>query len=229
MSDSFPLLVLADDRETVSNVPDILRKLPGIELQFGRLLVGDYEVDRRCVFERKTVTDFASSIVDGRLFIQAQRLARLNEPSAIILEGRAGELSKTGVSRESIQGALISLSLIYHLPVLRTLDPVETARLIVYAAHQLRRHESDAGCRYGRRPKRRRRMQLQVLQALPGIGPVRAELLLDRFGSVEAVMTASLERLAEVEGLGKKRAEAIREVLGEITSRDSVSLNHTSA
>jgi len=105
--------------------------------------------------------------------------------------------------------------LIYHLPVLRALDASETARLILYAGNQLRRHEWAPGCRYGKRPKRKRRLQLHVLQGLPGIGPTRAELLLNLFGSVEAVMTASLERLERVEGLGKKRAEAIRQVLRE--------------
>ena len=212
---SAPLIVLADHREAASPVPQALQQLPAIELKFTRLPVGDYDVDRRCVFERKTVSDFATSIVDGRLFIQAQKLAQLSQPSAILLEGRTGDLSKIGMSRESLQGAMISLSLIYHLPVLRAVDPFETARLIVYAGHQLRRHEWDLGCRYGKRPKRRRRLQLHILQGLPGIGPTRAELLLNNFGSVEAVMTASLERLEQIEGLGKKRAEAIRKILRE--------------
>jgi ERCC4-type nuclease len=207
-------MILADDREATGPVPQALRQLPAIELQFSRLAVGDYEVDHACVFERKTVVDFAGSIADGRLFIQAQKLAQLSQPSAIILEGRLGDLAKTGMSRESLQGGMISLSLIFHLPVLRALDPAETARLIVYAGHQLRRHEWDPGGRYGKRPKRKRRLQLHILQGLPGIGPTRAELLLNAFGSVEAVMTASIERLEQVDGLGKKRAEAIRDILG---------------
>jgi DNA excision repair protein ERCC-4 len=221
-----PLMVLADYREAASPVPSALEQMPCIQLAFKHLPVGDYEVDRRCVFERKTLSDFAASIADGRLFIQAQRLAQLNLPTAILLEGGTGDLAKIGMSRECLQGAMISLSLVYHLPVLRALDPAETARLLVYAGYQLRRHECGPGCRYGKRPKRKRRLQLHILQGLPGIGPTRAELLLKSFGSVEAVMTASLECLEAVEGLGKKRAEAIRQVLGEAAPAYRISDRH---
>jgi len=48
---------------------------------------------------------------------------------------------------------------------------------------------------------------------LPGVGPTRAEQLLQAFGSVQAVMTADLEHLVQIEGLGAKRATAIREIL----------------
>jgi DNA excision repair protein ERCC-4 len=208
-------LIIADHREAASPVPAALRGLPGIDLQFKRLPVGDYLVDGRCVFERKTLQDFAGSIVDGRLFVQAKRLANLAEPAAIILEGRTADLAATKMRRESLQGALISLSLIYHLPVLRALEPDETARLMVYAAQQLRRHEGPGGFHYGRRPKRVRRIQLRLLQGLPGIGPMRASQLLETFGTVERVMTASLEELEQVEGIGSKTATAIREVLQE--------------
>src|SRR5258708_7837921 len=119
MADASPLLIVADDREAASPVPQALKLILGIELEFRRLSAGDYEVEHRCVFERKTVVDFARSIADGRLFVQAQKLATLREPTAIILEGRASDLAGTHMSRESLLGAMVSLSLIFHLPVLR--------------------------------------------------------------------------------------------------------------
>ncbi len=211
-----PLLrIIADHREAASPVPATLQALPGIDLQFRWLPVGDYLVDGRCVFERKTVRDFAASIVDGRLFVQARKLASLAQPTAIILEGRAADLAATNLRREALQGAMISLSLIYHLPVLRALDPAETARLMLYSAQQMRRHESAAGCHYGRRPKRKKRMQLRLLQGLPGVGPARANQLLVTFGTVERALTATLEELEKVEGIGSKTAAAIRDVLQE--------------
>lgn len=209
------LLILADDREAASPVPEILRKIPGVEVSLQRLPVGDYELKHRCVFERKTMPDFAASIVDGRLFTQAQRLARLELPAVIILEGRGRQLAEVNVRREALQGAMISLGLIFHLPVLRSLDANETAHLLVYSARQLQRQEWTSGIRYGRRPKQRRRLQLQILQALPGIGPAKAQLLLERFGSVQAVMAAALETLQQVEGIGPKIAAGIRYVLNE--------------
>lgn len=193
---------------------------------FKRLPIGDYVVDGRCVFERKTVVDFAASIMDGRLFAQATRLVSLTQPAALILEGRSSDLAASQMRRESLQGAMVSLSLIFHLPVLRALDANETARLMIYAAQQIQRHEWDNGAVHGRKPKRKRRMQLRILQGLPGIGPSRAEQLLESFGTVEAVMMASQERLENVEGIGSKTAAAIRDVLQEaaVTYRTSVGI-----
>ena len=54
-----------------------------------------------------------------------------------------------------------------------------------------------------------------MLQSLPGIGPERAELLLARLGSVQAVMDADSELLQTVDGIGETTAAAIRSVLQE--------------
>jgi len=50
---------------------------------------------------------------------------------------------------------------------------------------------------------------LHILQGIPGVGPERACTLLDRFGSVEAVLTASMEELLSIKGIGKKSVDAI--------------------
>ena len=64
--------------------------------------------------------------------------------------------------------------------------------------------------RPGYRPKRKRARQLFLLQGLPGVGPARAARLLERFGSVQAVVTASADDLATVDGIGEKTAERMR-------------------
>ena len=115
--------------------------------------------------------------------------------------------------REALLGAVVSLTLIFDLPVLRSRDPAESARLLIYAAQQLRRDASDALPRRGKRPKGKRRIQLRVLQGLPGIGPDRAAALLERFGNVQAVMTATPEALVGVDGIGEKIAWRIRAAL----------------
>lgn len=56
----------------------------------------------------------------------------------------------------------------------------------------------------------KRKTQLHILQELPGIGPERALTLLERFGSIEAVLTASAKELAMVKGIGKHTAKSIQ-------------------
>jgi ERCC4-type nuclease len=52
-----------------------------------------------------------------------------------------------------------------------------------------------------------------MLQGFPGIGPHLAKRLLNHFGSVAAVLSASSETLKGVKGVGRATAETIREVL----------------
>jgi ERCC4-type nuclease len=209
------VVVVVDDREQHAGVVVALRQISGIDVRVERLKSGDYIVEDQCVFERKTLQDFAASIVDGRLFRQSRRLVNACPFSALILEGRTRDLSACQISREALQGAMVSLSLIYRLPILRSFDPVETAHLLVYAGRQMQQHDGVVGFRAGRRPKSRRRRQLHVLQALPGLGPERASSLLETFGTVQAVMTANLEALQVVKGIGAKTAAGIRDVLRE--------------
>jgi ERCC4-type nuclease len=203
------LRVVADDRESGSGVVQALAAIPGVDVRVARLARGDFEVDGRCLFERKTIVDFAASIKDGRLFRQAWRLKASGSPGALIIEGRGTDLAATGMGREALQGALITLALVFDLPVLRSLDAGETARLLLYAGQQLRRQSLAAVTAHGRRPKRRRRIQLRMLQALPGIGPLRAGQLLEHFGSVQRVVSANASELEVVSGIGPRTAEAI--------------------
>jgi ERCC4-type nuclease len=184
-------------------------------LEIGHLTVGDYEVGGRCLIERKRVVDFATSLIDGRLFRQAYRLRGTGWACAVILEGRLADLGEVGVSRESLQGAMISLSLSYQIPVFRALDAEEAARLLVYAGHQLGRDEAGHPPKPARRCTQRRRAQLWLLQSLPGIGPKRAGALLDQFGSVAAVLNAPMEALVRVPGLGESVAAKVRWVAGD--------------
>ncbi|MEK6776431.1 MAG: ERCC4 domain-containing protein [bacterium] len=207
--------VVIDDRESRSGLLHILRSLKEVDVSVRRLSLGDYEVDGKFLFERKTMSDFVVSIRDGRLFQQAARLAASDKRCALILEGRGRDLAESGMRREAIQGALMSVSLFFGIPVFRSLEPEESARLFCYAARQGRRFATGALPRRGRRPQGKRRRQLAILQELPGIGPSRAAQLLEVFGNVEGVMTAGLEDLSSASGIGKKTAESIRWVMKE--------------
>jgi ERCC4-type nuclease len=207
--------IVADDRENAAGVIAALRLLAGVEVEVRRLEVGDYGVDGRFAVERKTLRDFAQSLLDGRLFAQAARLAVGSARGVIVLEGTAADLGASRMSRESLQGALITLSVFQGLAVLRARDATETAQLLVFLARQAARAANDALPRPGYRPKRKRARQLFILQGLPGVGPERAARLLERFGSVERVSAASAEDLAGVDGIGETTAENIRWALGE--------------
>lgn len=210
-----PNHITADDRECKSKVIMSLLEMENVDIRIRRLPVGDYQIGRRVIVERKTLKDFAISIVDGRLFKQMIRLTNSTSKGVLILEGTAADTVDLKITRESMQGALITVSLILGIPVLRSKNPSETAKLIVYIGHQLESMTRGGMQRHGYRPKGNRKRQMFILQGLPGIGPEKAGRLLDRFGSVEATISASSDELQTVEGIGKSIADRIRWVVSE--------------
>ncbi|MEA3277106.1 MAG: ERCC4 domain-containing protein [Pseudomonadota bacterium] len=207
---SQPISILVDDRDVQSGIVDILRERDDVSVDIQRLPLGDYLIDEHLLVERKTLVDLVASIKDGRLFGQGCRLASSPLWTALILEGTSKDLAQSHMRREAIQGALITLTLFLGIPLLRSQSPRETVQLLLFAARQGRAVATGALPRPGRRPRGKARTQSRVLQGLPGVGPERAKRLLERFGSLEAVMLAEASELAAVPGIGKGTAEGIR-------------------
>jgi ERCC4-type nuclease len=210
--------ITADDREHKSEVIESLMGIEDVDVNISRLSMGDYQVDNRLIVERKTLKDFAVSIIDGRLFKQMICLANSKSEGVLILEGTVGDTAELGMTREAMQGALITVSLILGIPVLRSKDPSETAKLMVYIGRQIESMAMGGVHRHGYRPKNKRKRQLFILQGLPGVGQERAGRLLDRFGSIEAAISASSSELQSVDGIGKNVAEKIKWTVSERVS-----------
>jgi ERCC4-type nuclease len=208
--------IVVDHREKASGVVERLMSCEGVSVVMRQLAVGDYCVDGTVLFERKGAADFAKSLVDGRLFRQASLMTLTEFRPAYLIEGSAAEWVSLGVKREAIQGALITLSLIFDIPVFRATDSGESATLLVFAGRQLARLKDPnySVFRHGK-GKRRRTRQLQIVQSLPGVGPTRADRMLLRFGSVRACFEASMEELTEIDGFGPQRSKAICKLLDE--------------
>jgi len=211
--------IIADHREQKAGVIEALQTFPDVSISIQHLSLGDYQIDQKLLFERKTLVDLTVSIKDGRLFRQACQLASFPLRSVYILEGTAKDLLKSEMRREAIQGALITLSVLLGIPILRAKDVFETARLMLYTAKQVQAIATGSLVRPGVRPKGKRKNQLFLLQGLPGVGPARAQRLLDSFGSVEAVMTATVQELQSIEGIGSTTAKAIRWVVNASTAQ----------
>src|SRR5690606_30341369 len=64
-----------------------------------------------------------------------------------------------------------------------------------------------------RRMKDKYKRQLYVLQGFPGIGPGRARLLLEEFGSLKAVFDALAGDCRSIPGIGEKTIRQTRQVM----------------
>jgi Fanconi anemia group M protein len=180
----------------------------GAEVSVSSLCAGDFICSDRVAIERKTRADFESSVIDGRLFDQLSRLSSSYPRTILIVEGKEG----TGaLKKPSLLGAYSSVITDYGAGIFFTASPKSTSELI----YAIARHEQlieKRPIRVCGKPKGKTLTQNQraIVEMLPLVGPKMARSLLDNFGTVENVFHASEEELLKVEGMGKKKAKAIR-------------------
>jgi ERCC4-type nuclease len=209
------LTLTADAQERVSQVPALLAEMRDLDVVVATLACGDYTIGDALGIERKTGSDLGRSIIDGRLFRQIGGLRRSFRRPILLVEGLSDGAAAAGVPWPAVRGALVSVSVCFGVPVLRAKDEKESAALIATAARQLGEPFDIAYVRPGYRPTGWRKRALYILQGLPGVGPQRARALLQRFGSVAAVVAADTPALAQVFGIGSGVAGSIREAVGD--------------
>lgn len=211
--------IIMDNRESNETLKDALLRNSIVTLKTGTLKAGDFLINNLLLVERKTLKDLVVSVKDGRIFQQAAKLASSSKYTMIILEGTSRDIQSLKMKREAIQGTLICLSLKFRIPIIRSVSPEETAKLLIVAFQQIinnkpyKRNNSYRPGPFKRNNKRKH--QIFMLQGLPGIGPVRAKLLLEKFGTLNAVFNASLTELKQTGGIGNYVAKKIISVLNE--------------
>jgi len=200
--------ILIDYREKQSLVPSELISL-GLEIEFRELKVADFIV-RNVAIERKTVSDFISSMINKRLLRQLEELQQY-EKKLLIIEGiNEQELySDDNLERihpNSIRGFLLTILLRHNIPILFTKDYKDTAKFINLMAIKKEQEMSTRAVKKSRNKKE----QIQyILEGFPGIGPKSAKKLLQQFQSIKNITNASEKELEKIIG---KKANTLKEI-----------------
>ena len=202
-------LIAVDTRE--DSIFQELLESHGAEVQISPLPVGDFICSDRTVIERKTRSDFESSVIDGRLFDQLSRLSSSYSRVILVVEGT--ESSGT-LQKASLLGAYSSVLTDYGAGIFFTRSPESTSELI-YAIAKHEQLMEKRPLRISGKPKGKTlsKNQIAIVEMLPLVGPKMARTLLENFGTVENLFNASEEDLLQIEGLGKKKANVIRRAL----------------
>ncbi len=203
--------ITADYRERPSGIIELLIRA-GIDVAVQKISYGDYIINNRITIERKTASDFVASIIDGRLFKQAAGLKTNTKLPLLLIEGNPFR-TDIDINRSSVRGAMLTIQTIFYLPIVYSRSSNDSVQMMQNIARQIEKNADDMPLRGGYRPRKLASRQLYILQGLPGIGPQLAKRLLKRFGSVSSALTASVEKLNTVEGIGPVTAEKIKEVL----------------
>ncbi|MBN2252183.1 MAG: hypothetical protein JW701_00695 [Kosmotogaceae bacterium] len=202
-------MVISDYRE--KEIIDDLKSF-GAHVNKTSLPVGDFVCSDRVVVERKDHSDFIASIIDGRIFEQAERMKESYEKPIFIIEGN----SNRDISINSLKGAIAVLAIDHGSSVISTKNPKDTALTIFWLAKK-EQHSANRKVvvRGNKKSKDENLLKEQIVCSLPGVSTVLCKRLLEHFTSVESIFGASEDELMEVDGIGKKMARSIRQVVEE--------------
>ena len=206
------LRIIVDNREFNSTVVRELAKRD-ITIEPQQLPVGDYIISDRICVERKLVSDFLQSLIDGRLFAQLKKIKDEYQSAIMILEGE-GLFTSRKINSSAIYGALASIISDFHIPIISTSSAMESAELVrtLAAREQLdnKRLPEIRGEKHAMSLSERQRF---IIESLPNVSAILAHRLLEKFGTVSAIFSAKIDELTKVKGIGKRTAKEIKEAI----------------
>ena len=210
--------IIVDQRERNADLLSQLESM-GAKVTVMTLAIGDYVISDRVCIERKTVTDFESSIISGRLFDQVKRLREAYAYPMLMLEGSKEEFR---LHRKVLIGSIVALYVKHGITVITSESADETATILVSMARQEQDSEEHLpSLKGGARAYTSAQFQEFVIGNLPGIGPKLAKSMLVHFGTVRGIANATIEELMDVEKIGKRKAEVIYKILNEAYKKEA--------
>ena len=205
------LRIVVDEREKKSGIPNLLKSI-GINLEIKTLPIGDYIVAPETIVERKSISDLVSSVFDGRLFDQCNRMKENFQFPIIIIEGNTDKIEELVENPFVFYGAVSSVAIDFKIPIISTPNASHTAKLLVSMCS---RKDTTKGpfIKKIRKSDDVQKQQLSVLSSLPGVGEKIAIRMLEKFGTPLKVFSASSTELSKIGGLGESRAKKIKKML----------------
>lgn len=199
--------IIIDKRERKSLVAHELISL-GTKIKFEMLPVADYLIGKTAV-ERKTASDFVSSIVNKRLLRQLEEIKQFKKALLII----EGDLYETDFNENAIRGMLLSIMLDHRIPIVFTSGCDETAKFLSSLVKREGKNRPEIGLKAKKKAYSLAEQQQIIIEGLPSIGPNLARALLKKFKTIRAIANADEEDLQEVEKIGKKKAKIIKNIV----------------
>lgn len=201
------LKIIADIHEKNSLV--IAHLANKCDLDIRHLEVGDYIVGD-FVIERKTASDFISSMLSKRLQEQLRNLEQVKN-KIFVVEGKFEIDKESRLNPNSARGQILAILNYSKIPIIFTQDSEETAEYLILLGKQQLKPFSELSL-HARKPSSVREQKQYIIESFPGVGPKGAKELLRKFKSVKNIINASQGELAEIIG---SKAESLRELIDD--------------
>jgi len=206
------VLVFVDYREENCNIMEYLKDMDAIVKQIP-LKIGDYLCSDRVCVERKTGDDFISSIIDGRLFKQANELKENFQKPIIIVEGN---YSISKINENAVKAALATILLDYEIPIIMTKNEKESSSVIFWLAKREQGiKKRDVGIKGEKKPKGIKESQEHFISSLPGVSTVLSKRILEDFKNIKKFTSAKESDISKVKGIGRPVAKKLYKIFNE--------------
>lgn len=192
--------IVVDHREKNSLVIAELVSL-GFDLEFKQLPVADFLVNDTAI-ERKTVSDFISSMINKRLFNQLEEIKQY-ENHLLLIEGTEDQElynESNKMNANVIRGLILSILLKYKVPIVFAKNYEDTAKFISVLAKK--EEKGDLSLRARKKVLNRNEQIQYLLEGFPGIGPSTAKKLLRKYKTIKTIINTPLDELKKE--IGKK-------------------------
>ncbi len=209
--------IIIDYREKNSLVVSELVSL-GFEFEFKELKVADYII-RDVAIERKTVSDFITSMKNRRLSKQLEELQQYKN-RLLIVEGIDEQELYTdsedwiGMHPNSVRGFLLSILLKHKVPIIFTKNYEDTAKFLAVLAKKTGSKEMPLNIT--KKTLSKKEMLQFIIEGFPGIGPKTAKKLLSKFKTIKNIINASEEELRGVIGI---KSQVVKELVESVYKR----------
>jgi ERCC4-type nuclease len=177
---------------------------------FSNLQIGDFQITDNVYVTYMTSEEFVRRLADKRIYRQVLELKRTCPEPVLIIEG-ISVYEVEGANANVINGALAFISILNRIPVVFTSDAAESADVMFMATNQMQFGLGFEVHTEDQRMKKRelKEVQLDVLGALPGVGPQMAKALLKKHGTLQGVFSADADALGTTTGVDGPTGEAL--------------------
>ena len=222
--------------ETLSAGSPVAQQLigRGVQVQAANLNAGTYLITGTCAILHLKLSEFSRWITDKSIFRRITDFKRAVKEPVLIIEGVENTDVRT-VSPSALRAALAFVTVNNRVPVLFAADKTESADLIYAMVNQSQNgmgltldasgvtsptitspepstdadHGTNGNGNGSSAEGELINLPEQIVRMIPEIGPITAQALLRRFGSLRDVFAANAQDLTKIDGIGPKKAKKI--------------------
>jgi len=220
--------IIVDDREPLELYKRLEKKVGRfrkksnlqVEISRDRIEIGDYLLPNGICIERKSFNDLILSIISGRIWEQIKAISEYENPMIAItntnLKWRNMYFSNSRYIHKSYYGFLFTLFTKYpNIKVCHFDDDLDFIDFLNSSIQKIysTKKTSRPIKKFRKATNNLDEIRENILVQIPGLGLEKARDLLSEFGSIREISQKSIKQLQYVDGIGKKIAKSIHDIL----------------